>query len=101
MPDLKSARRLARGLVSRRLAACVSFRDRFESLYRWKGKIAKASETVLMIKTSGAGLRPLEKAVRARHPYEVPEFLAMEVSSGSKDYLKWVESSVRPVIRRG
>ena len=94
-PDVKSARRLARLIVRRRLAACVTFRGGFESVYRWKGKIENSPETVLTMKTSKARLAALEKTVRANHPYQVPEFLAVKVAAGSKDYLHWIEKSLR------
>ena len=94
-PDKKSARKIGEILVRRKLAACVSIRDGFESVYRWKGRIERAAETILIIKTSKAKLPRLEKAIRANHPYELPEVLAMEASGGSKDYLKWMENSLK------
>ena len=94
VPDARFARKIARALVEKKLAACVSFREGFESVYRWKKKIECVSETLLIIKTSKEKLGLLEKAVRAAHPYEVPEFLAVE-ASGSKKYLSWIQGSLK------
>ena len=90
MPDVAAARKLARALLAKKLAACVSFREGFESVYRWKGKIERVSEVLVLIKTAGAQLKQLEKEIRQNHPYEIPEFLVIPVSKGSEDYLRWM-----------
>ena len=94
-PDLREARKLARFLVDRKLAACVSLRSGFESVYSWKKKIETASEILLVIKTSKAKWVDLEKMIRSRHSYKIPEVLAVEAASGSKEYLNWIESALR------
>ena len=93
-PDLKSARRIACAVVDQKLAACVSLRSGFESVYRWKKKIVRSSEVLLILKTSKERLRSLEKAVLAAHPYDTPEFLSLPVHSGSKRYLGWLADSL-------
>jgi periplasmic divalent cation tolerance protein len=94
-PDLKAARRLADALVGERLAACVTAVPGARSTYRWKGKVERAREVVLMIKTRASLAKRLERRVRELHPYEVPEILALPVASGEARYLRWIGESTR------
>ena len=95
-PDARVAKRLADALVGERLAACVTALHGASSTYRWKGKVERARETVLLIKTRKSLAKRLEKRVRELHPYEVPEFLAIPVAAGGRRYLDWIEESTRP-----
>ena len=95
VPDRRSGRRIARHLVREKLAACVSTGGFFHSVYRWKGKLEAARETLLIIKTSRRLFSKLEKALKARHPYELPEIIALPVTGGSAEYLRWIEDSVK------
>lgn len=91
----KEARRIARALVERRLAACVNAVSApVESVYRWKGKVEKAMEFALLIKTTRARFSAVERVIRELHSYDVPEIIALPVAAGSKDYLKWLFYSV-------
>ena len=94
----RRARSLARSLVERRVAACVSLVPGAGSVYRWKGRIEEARETLLVAKTTAARLPALLAAVRALHPYEVPEALVLPVAAGLAPYLAWVrrETATRP-----
>ncbi len=93
--SMKEARKIARGVVGKRLAACVNIATAaVESVYRWKGKVETASEFLLVMKTVSSRLGELEKEVKRLHSYEVPEFVVMEIKAGSKEYLGWVEESV-------
>ena len=95
--SLKEARKIARGVVGKNLAACVNIGTAaVESVYWWKGKVETAKEFLLVMKTSAPRLSALEKEVKRLHSYEVPEFIVLEVAAGSKDYLKWVQQSVQP-----
>ena len=95
MPDRESALDLAKALVQERLAACVNVLSGTESVYWWKGEIKQASEVAVLIKTA-EGLRSnLEAAIRACHPYELPEIIAVPVVDGLADYLEWVLSEVK------
>jgi periplasmic divalent cation tolerance protein len=88
---------IARSLVEKRLAACVNIlRSPIESHYRWKGKVEKARELLLLIKTTASRLGALEREVKRLHSYEVPEFLVLPVVAGSSDYLAWLSDAVTP-----
>src|SRR5579864_247155 len=91
------ARRIAREIVSRRLAACANLLETpVQSVYRWKGKVEKAREFLLLIKTSSARLAALEAEVKRLHSYEVPEFIALPISTCSPEYLAWLADCVTP-----
>ncbi len=93
---LAEARNIARAVIENRLAACVNVISApVESIYRWKGKVESAKEFLLVIKTTGDRIRGLEQAITRLHSYDVPEFLILNVSGGSRKYLKWVGDSVR------
>lgn len=90
------ARKIARALLERQLAACVNLLPgRVESVYRWKGKVERAREVLLLIKTSRRVFAALEKEIRRLHSYEVPEIIALPISAGSPAYLKWISQSTR------
>jgi periplasmic divalent cation tolerance protein len=88
VPDKKSQKKLASTLLAEKLAACVSAFPVF-SQYRRKGKIERAREHQLLIKTS-ASIERLKRRIAELHPYEVPEILAFEVKIGLADYLAWM-----------
>jgi periplasmic divalent cation tolerance protein len=94
-PDRRTAQRLASLLLQRRLAACVSFKEGFISTYRWKGKIEKSGETLLLIKTVRKNFIKIKKLMDEFHPYEVPELLSFRIEQGSADYLKWLTAELR------
>jgi len=90
------ARRIGSRVVRKRLAACVNIvLGPVQSIYRWKGKVQSAREVLMVIKTSGKCLRELEKEVKHLHSYDVPEFIVISVAAGSREYLAWLEESVR------
>ena len=95
VPRGGKAESIAEGVVSARLAACVNVLPDAVSIYRWKGRVRRDAESLLVIKTTVSKLKALERWVKARHPYEVPEFVALPVSSGSKEYLAWLSEQVR------
>jgi periplasmic divalent cation tolerance protein len=93
--NLAEARRIARSVVQKRLAACANIvLGPVESVYRWKDKVETAHERLLVIKTTTSKLTRLESEIKKLHGYDVPEFLTLQVSAGSRDYLAWVTSSV-------
>ncbi len=83
---------LAAELVERSLAACVQVVPGMTSIYRWKGMVEKSSERLLLIKTRRTLFGSVETAIRTRHPYEVPEIVALLVSDGYAPYLAWVNA---------
>jgi len=92
---ITDARRIARRVVSKSLAACVNIvQSPVESVYAWKGKVEKAREYLLMMKTTAKRLAELEREVGRLHSYDVPEFIAFNVTEGSASYLAWLSSSV-------
>jgi periplasmic divalent cation tolerance protein len=95
-PDARAARRLADALVGERLAACATALPGARSTYRWKGKVERAREVVLMIKTRAALAKRVERRLRELHPYDTPEILALSVGSGERRYLDWIGESTRP-----
>lgn len=90
LPDADTARGLAEMLVEQRLAACVNILAPCRSLYRWQGKIEETQEVPLLIKTSAARYPELEAAIRAAHPYELPEIVALPLTRALPEYLAWV-----------
>jgi periplasmic divalent cation tolerance protein len=88
------AERLARALVERRLAACVSIVGPVRSVYRWRGAIQSEAEHLLIIKTTRARWLELREAVLALHGYATPEVLVLAAADGSADYLDWIRASV-------
>ena len=86
---------LAKGLVQARLAACVNVLPGVVSHYRWQGRLCRDPERLLIIKTSKARLKRLERWVKTHHAYTVPEILALPVAGGSKEYLSWVRDNTR------
>jgi periplasmic divalent cation tolerance protein len=93
-PDDATAERIARELVSAGLAACVN-RGPFRSVYRWKGALQDQPEVLLVIKTTGARYAELESLLKALHPYEVAEIIALPVVAGSTKYLDWLSEQTR------
>src|ERR1700739_465393 len=88
---LEEGRKIARGVVEKRLAACVNLvTHAVESFYTWEGKLEDSSEYLLVIKTSEDRLGELEKEVVALHSYDTPEFVVLPIVAGSEKYLKWV-----------
>ena len=90
LPDAASAAKLTQQLIEARAAACVNQLAPFISTYHWQGKIETATEVPLLIKTTQAAYPRLEKLIRAAHPYELPEIIAVPVSTGLPAYLDWV-----------
>lgn len=93
LPDEETARRIARDMVERGLAACVSIGAPVRSVYRWQGEIEEAVEIPLTLKTADARYDALEQALRATHPYELPEIVALPVERGLDAYLHWVDET--------
>jgi periplasmic divalent cation tolerance protein len=96
LPDRASAERLADSLVAARLAACVNILAPCRSVYRWKGAVQHDEEHPMLIKTTAERFAELEQAIRAGHPYELPEIIALPIERGLAAYLAWVAEEVKP-----
>jgi periplasmic divalent cation tolerance protein len=87
----EEAERIAHALVERQLAACVNIVPQIRSVYRWQGKVESASEWLLVVKTTAGKFAGVRDAIRELHSYELPECIAIDISDGSPEYLKWME----------
>jgi periplasmic divalent cation tolerance protein len=92
LPDRDAALGLARALVTGRLAACVNVGAPVESMYHWRGQIETAQEVPVTIKTRAALYPRVEAAIRARHPFELPEIIAVPLCDGLRPYLDWLDA---------
>jgi periplasmic divalent cation tolerance protein len=90
VPDRDHADAIARALVDERLAACVNILAPATSVYRWQGAVETADELPLLIKTVRPRLAALTERLRALHPYDVPEVVALPLAGGLPAYLQWV-----------
>ena len=96
LPDSESAFNLAREVVHLRLAACANVLPGATSFYRWEGREEESSEVPVLIKSTAALYPQLERAIRERHPYEVPEIVSWTIERGLDEYLRWVEAECAP-----
>ncbi len=95
LPDAAAAQKLAQRIIESRCAACVNQLAPCTSTYRWHDKIETASEVPLLIKTTQSAYPRLEAVIRAAHPYELPEIIAVTISAGLPAYLDWVSQETR------
>lgn len=94
LPSREDARRLAQMLVEEKLAACVQLLP-IESFYRWEGKVQNEGEVLLLIKTRTALFDTAIAAIKAVHPYTVPEIVGWPFSAGHGPYLQWIDTVTR------
>jgi periplasmic divalent cation tolerance protein len=95
LPDRAAAEGLADALIEKRLAACVNILAPCRSVYRWKGAVQHDEEHPMLIKTTAERYPALEAALRAGHPYELPEIIAVPIERGLPAYLAWVASETK------
>jgi periplasmic divalent cation tolerance protein len=95
LPDRAAAEQLADALVEQRVAACVNILAPCRSVYRWKGAVQHDEEHPMLIKTTAERYPALEKALRAAHPYELPEIIAVPIERGLPAYLEWVAAQTK------
>ena len=93
--DKKEAEILAKGLLKKRLCACVNIVGKINSSFWWQGKIDKCSESLLIVKTKKSLLAKLIKEVKKLHSYTVPEIIALPIIGGNKDYLNWLSQETK------
>ena len=92
-PDRRTARRLAGAALESKLIACANIVGNVESHYRWKGKLERSPEVLLLLKTTAKRLKALEKKILSLHPYDTPEFVVLNLTSGNARYLSWLQTS--------
>jgi periplasmic divalent cation tolerance protein len=90
-PDETNAAALAKSVVERGLAACVTRMPRGVSIYRWQGELQEAVEVVLLMKTRRDRFPALKAHLSAEHPYDVPELIAVPIAYGNDGYLRWID----------
>ncbi|MFN0100741.1 MAG: divalent-cation tolerance protein CutA [Bryobacteraceae bacterium] len=95
-PSREEAKRIAKGLVEERLAACVNVIDGVESVYRWQGSVQESDEVMLVVKSRRDLLGRLQERLANMHSYEVPEAIAIPVVDGLPAYLEWLERELDP-----
>jgi len=96
LPDRAAAEKPADALVEQRLAACVNILAPCRSVYRWKDAVQHDEEHPMLIKTTRERYPALETAIRAAHPYELPEIIAVPAVRGLAASLAWVGNETRP-----
>lgn len=95
VPDEDTALQISKALVGEKLAACCNIVRGIRSIYFWENKICDDSEMLLIIKSTTPSYHNLQRRIQDLHPYDVPEVLAIPISEGSQEYLKWVNENVK------
>lgn len=95
-PSLAEAESLARLAVEGRLAACANILPGMRSLYWWQGKLEQADEVVLILKTTEALVPALTSALTEAHSYDCPCVVALPITAGNPDFLRWIEAETAP-----
>ncbi|XP_002134235.3 protein CutA homolog [Drosophila pseudoobscura] len=93
-PDRESAKKLAHGIIDRKIAACVNIIPKIESIYMWEGKVTEDDEYLMMIKTRTERIDELSKFVRENHPHSVAEVISIPIENGNLPYLNWIAQTV-------
>jgi periplasmic divalent cation tolerance protein len=91
----QEAKKIAGGLIKAKLAACVNILDKIDSIFFWAGKVDRARESLLLIKSKKEQLPKIIKLVKSLHSYEVPEIIAVPIIAGDKPYLRWIDAALR------
>ena len=91
----KEALAIAKKLLNEKLIACANIIEGVSSLFWWKGKVDKARETLVIIKTARKNFNKIKRRIKRLHSYEVPEIVALPIASGENSYLKWIDKSIK------
>jgi periplasmic divalent cation tolerance protein len=90
----QAAKKIAKNILDKRLSACVNIVDGVDSLFLWQGKVDKAKESLLIVKTKNNLFKKLEKEVLAIHPYDIPEIISFSLDKLSKPYKNWLNKEL-------
>jgi periplasmic divalent cation tolerance protein len=95
--SMKEAKKLANAIVEARLAACANIVSMpVNSVYRWKGRVERAREYLLIVKSTRKRFGSMRREIERIHSYNVPEIIAVPIAEGSSKYLRWIGESVSP-----
>ena len=92
--DRAAAESLAARLVGGRLAACVQIDGPVSSTYAWRGAVETTTEWRCTCKTTPERAAACRAAIRAAHPYELPEIIEC-AAAADEAYATWVRDGVR------
>lgn len=94
VPDAETGKKISHTLVKEKLAACCNIVPDLTSVYQWKDQVESEGESLVIIKTRAEIFEKLEHRILALHPYEVPEIIALPLTVGTQEYLKWIDENV-------
>lgn len=93
-PNKKTAEKIAKYLLSKKLCACANI-FKISSLYPWKNKIEKSNEYVLILKTIDKYYKEIEKEINKIHPYKMPCILKIKINKVNQKYLNWLIQQIK------
>ena len=93
--DADEAKKISQELLTQKLIACANIVSGVQSIFWWEGKIDSTSEVLLILKTKKSLFKKVEKVVKSLHSYQTPEIIALPIVTGSKEYLGWINESLR------
>lgn len=91
------ASNLAKILLKDNLCACVNIGSEITSLYKWNDQIEESNEVPLIIKTNSKFFSEISELIKQNHSYDTPCILKLKIEDGEKDFLNWLENSIKTV----
>jgi len=93
VPNEEVGKKIAHVLLQKKLVPCVNMVPNVRSIYTWKGEIRDESELVMVMKTRASLFDNLRDEIKANHPYECPEVIAIPIVAGFQPYLDWIREN--------